>query len=224
VLKKLRLAKAEDVYADVGRGALRAHEVLQAVYPELKPELKRKRPSYVEPNGKGVSIAGLTEGIGYRLGGCCHPIPGDRIIGLMVPGEGVIIHTVDCDVLDRHQDSMADWVDVRWKDHLDALSVARIVVRLKNAPGALAALANVIGQNGANISNLKISARNPLYFEFHVDVEVRDAAHLENLIRALKVDAAVEAVERVRGLDTDGQGSAIPREIQAALPFEHAKH
>jgi GTP pyrophosphokinase len=224
VLKKLRLAKAEDVYADVGRGALRAHEVLQAVYPELKPELKRKRPSYVEPNGKGVSIAGLTEGIGYRLGGCCHPIPGDRIIGLMVPGEGVIIHTVDCDVLDRHQDSMADWVDVRWKDHLDALSVARIVVRLKNAPGALAALATVIGQNGANISNLKISARNPLYFEFQVDVEVRDAAHLENLIRALKVDASVEAVERVRGLDTDGQGSTIPREIQAALPFEHAKH
>jgi len=224
VLKKLRLAKAEDVYADVGRGALRADEVLQAVYPQLKRDPKRKRPSYIAPNSKGVSIAGLTEGIGYRLGSCCHPIPGDRIIGLMVPGEGVVIHTIDCDVLDRHQDSMADWIDVRWKEHVDALSVARIMVRLKNSPGALATLANVIGQNGANISNLKITSRNPLYFEFQVDVEVGDAAHLENLIRALKVDSAVEAVERYRGLDTDNHAVSTSSEFQAALPLERAKH
>src|SRR6476646_456088 len=206
VLRKLRLSKAEDVYADIGRGALRADEVLQAVYPELKRDLKRKR-AYLEPNSDGVSIGGLTEGIGYRLGACCHPIPGDRIIGLMVPGEGCVIHTADCDVLDRHQDSMADWIDVRWKDHGGALSVARIMVRLKNSTGALATLANVISNNGANISNLKITSRNPLYFEVQVDVEVRDAAHLENLLRALKVDLAVEAVERVRGLDTDDQGN-----------------
>ena len=224
VLKKLRLAKADDVYADVGRGALRADEVLQSVYPQLKRDPKRKRPSYVAPNSKGVSIAGLTEGIGYRLGSCCHPIPGDRIIGLMVPSEGVVIHTIDCDVLDRHQDSMADWIDVRWKEHVDALSVARIIVRLKNTPGALATLANVIGQNGANISNLKITSRNPLFFEFQVDVEVGDAAHLENLIRALKVDSAVEAVERYRGLDTDNQAARATSELQGALPLERAKH
>ncbi|HXJ00264.1 MAG TPA: bifunctional (p)ppGpp synthetase/guanosine-3',5'-bis(diphosphate) 3'-pyrophosphohydrolase [Micropepsaceae bacterium] len=225
VLRKLRLSKAEDVYADVGRGALRADEVLEAVYPELKRDPKRKRASYLEPNSGSVSIGGLTEGIGYRLGGCCHPIPGDRIIGLMVPGEGCVIHTIDCDVLDRYQDSMADWIDVRWKDHGDTLSVARIVVRLKNSTGALATLANVISHNGANISNLKITSRNPLYFEFQVDVEVRDAAHLENLIRALKVDLAVEAVERVRGLDTDYSSEAhVPAETQGLLPFEHARH
>jgi len=224
VLKKLRLPKPEDVYADVGRGALRADEVLAAVYPQLKRDPKRKRPSYIEPNSKGVSIAGLTEGIGYRLGACCHPIPGDRIIGLMVPGEGVVIHTIDCEVLDRHQDSMADWIDVRWKDHVGALSVARITVRLKNETGALATLANVIGQNGANISNLKITSRNPLYFEFQVDVEVSDAAHLENLIRALKVDSTVEAVERSRGLDTDNQAASGNLEGQGLLPFERAKH
>ena len=101
-------------------------------------------------------------------------------------------------------------------------------MRVKNTTGALATLANVIGQNSANISNLKISNRNPLYFEFQVDVEVRDAAHLENLIRALKVDSAVEAVERVRGLDTDDQGSAQLQahlEAQGVLPLEHqTKH
>ena len=207
VLKKLRLSRADDVYADVGRGALRADEVLQAVYPELKRDPKRKRPAYLGPSS-AVSIASLTEGIGYRLGGCCHPIPGDRIIGLMVPGEGCVIHTVDCEVLDRHQDSMADWIDVRWKDLAGALAVARIVVRLKNAPGALATLANIIGQNGANISNLKISNRNPLYFEFQVDVEVRDAGHLENLIRALKADP------KLSGIDVVGYVSHVQGELK----------
>ena len=233
VLKKLRHAKAEDVYADIGRGALRADEVVEAVYPELKrDEQHMRRPSLYDRPGvnggsspRSVSIAGLTEGIGYRLGACCHPIPGDRIIGLMVPGEGVVIHTIDCEVVDRHQDSMADWIDVRWRDHVagSALSVARIQVRLKNVSGALAALANVIGQNGGNISNLKITSRNPLYFEFQVDVEVRDAQHLENIIRALKVDSTVEAVERTRGLNTDDQLETSDI-AQPELPFRANVH
>jgi len=207
VVKKLRHSKNDDIYADVGRGALRAHEVLEAVYPEIKQKTRAaRRPArYDGPaNGRAVSIAGLTEGIGYKLGACCHPIPGDRIIGIMVPDQGVVVHTLDCEVVDRHQDSMADWIDVKWKDHaLDVLSVARVLVRVKNAPGALGSVANVIGQNGANISNLKVSARNPLYFEFQVDIEVRDAAHLENLLRALRVQASVEVVERVRGLNSE---------------------
>jgi GTP pyrophosphokinase len=179
VLRKLRLSKPEDVYADVGRGALRADEVLQAVYPELKADPKRRRAAYFQPNSTSVSIAGLTEGIGYRLGGCCHPIPGDRIIGLMVPGSGCVIHTVDCEVLDRHQDSMADWLDVRWKDHDGAFSVARIMVRVKNDRRA-GIDRQCLGQNRANISNLKISNRNPL-ISSSKSMSVRDAAHPEEL-------------------------------------------
>jgi len=216
VLKKLRLSKPDDVYADVGRGALRADEVLEAVYPELKRKVARRSPAAaaVKSRVRPVSIAGMTEGIGYRLGGCCHPIPGDRIVGLMVPGEGVIIHTVDCEVLDRHQDSMIDWIDVRWRDQGEdgVFSVARVMVRVKNAAGSLASIANVISRNGANISNLKITSRNPLFFELQIDLEVRDTQHLEHIVRALKVDAVVEMVERVRGLDTDNQGAPVHAE------------
>ncbi len=206
VVKKLRHSKPDDIYADVGRGALRAHEVLEAVFPSPNHKAKRQPARYSQPGtgGRAVSIAGLTEGIGYKLGACCHPIPGDRIIGIMVPDQGVVVHTLDCEVVDRHQDSMADWIDVNWRDHAaDTLSVARILVRVKNAPGALGSVANTIGQNGANISNLKIASRNPLYFEFQIDIEVTDAAHLENLLRTLRVQANIEAVERVRGLNTE---------------------
>ena len=212
VLNKLCLKKPDDVYANIGRGALRADEVLEAVYPELKrgPEQNRYGGALGLAGDRPVSIEGLTEGIAYRLGGCCHPIPGDRIIGLMVPGEGVVVHSVDCEVLDRHQDSMIDWMDVRWRDRREdsAFSIARVGVRVENTAGSLALIANIISRNGANISNLKITNRNPLYFELQIDLEVRDTQHLEHIIRALKVDSAVELVERSRGLDTDDQDGA----------------
>jgi hypothetical protein len=157
---------------------------------------------------KAISIQGLTEGISYHLGQCCHPLPGDRIVGLMVPGEGVVIHTIDCEELERAQSSMADWLDVRWDTNAaqSDLSVARILIRAKNAPGSLAALATVIGNNGGNIFNLKIANRSALTFEFLVDVEVRDVAHLQNILGALRVNAAVESVERLRGPQTGPEG------------------
>jgi GTP pyrophosphokinase len=149
---------------------------------------------------KPISIRGLTEGISYRLGECCHPLPGDRIVGLMIPGEGAVIHTIDCAELEEAQASMDDWLDVRWDVHSGEAgnAVARVRVRVKNAPGSLAVLASVIGNNGGNISNLKVSSRNPLYFEFLIDIEVRDLAHLQNILGALRVNAAVESVDRVR--------------------------
>jgi len=90
---------------------------------------------------------------------------------------------------------------VRWDVHSAESGnfVARVRVRVKNSPGSLAVLASVIGSNGGNIFNLKVASRNPLFFEFLIDIEVRDVAHLQNILGALRVNAAVESVDRVRG-------------------------
>jgi GTP pyrophosphokinase len=207
VAKKVGVAKPEEVYAQVGRGALRADDVLKAIYPEIKRKTGRTQDG---KERKAISIRGLTEGISYRLGECCHPIPGDRIVGLMVPGEGAVIHTIDCDEVERAQSSMADWMDVKWGTYAaeSGAFVARVLVRVKNEPGSLATLATVIGNNGGNISNLKVASRSPLLFEFMVDIEVRDAAHLQNIIGALRVSAAVESVDRVRGPQEPGKERA----------------
>ncbi|HKQ46398.1 MAG TPA: bifunctional (p)ppGpp synthetase/guanosine-3',5'-bis(diphosphate) 3'-pyrophosphohydrolase [Rhizomicrobium sp.] len=202
VAKILRLSKAEDVYADVGRGALRGDEVLQAVFPELKragKTAKKTVPGEVKP----ISIRGLTRGISYTLGQCCHPLPGDRIVGLNSPGGGLVIHTIDCAELDKAHD-MNNWLDVGWGQGASdmGLSVARIQVRVKNEPGSLAKAMAAIAANGGNIFNMKVTDRNPLYFEFIVDVEVRDVAHLQNILGALRVSDAVESVDRVREAET----------------------
>jgi GTP diphosphokinase / guanosine-3',5'-bis(diphosphate) 3'-diphosphatase len=196
VAKKLRHGRPEDVYADVGRAALRANDVLFAVFPELrKSEHAKPAP---RRDGKAISIKGLTEGISYRLGQCCHPLPGDRIVGVRKPGEGVVIHTIDCSELEKAQ--MADWLDVQWGQQAAeiGLSLARVAVRVKNVPGALGGVMTVIGNNGGNIFNMKVTDRNSLFFEFQVDIEVRDVAHLQNILGALRVNAVVESVDRVR--------------------------
>ena len=203
VARKLRLSKPEDVYAELGRGALRAQEVVEAVFPEIKRDPERHKLAQFSQPGehKTISIRGLTEGISYKLGSCCHPLPGDRIVGIMVPGQGAIIHTIDCGELEKAQSAMADWLDVSWGKYAADLgpSIARISVRVENAPGSLAAVMTVISNNGGNIFNLKVLGRNPLFFDFTVDIEVRDVAHLQNIIGALRVNAAVESVDRVRG-------------------------
>jgi GTP pyrophosphokinase len=118
-----------------------------------------------------------------------------------MPGEGVVIHTIDCAELERAQDRMDDWMDVSWGRHAAEAgpSLARVVVRVKNVPGSLGAVMTVIGNNGGNIFNMKVTDRNPLFFEFQVDIEVRDLAHLQNILGALRVNAVVESVDRVRG-------------------------
>src|ERR1041385_6535507 len=104
---------------------------------------------------------------------------------------------------------MEAWLDVSWGPHAaeSGANVARVLVRVKNEPGSLAAVATVIGNNGGNISNLKVASRNPLFFEFLVDIEVRDVAHLQNIIGALRVNSAVESVDRVRGPAEDYEGA-----------------
>ncbi len=122
-----------------------------------------------------------------------------------------MIHTIDCGELEKAQAAMADWLDVTWGKQAAELgtSVARVLVRVKNAPGSLAAVMTAISNNGGNIFNLKVTSRNPLFFEFTVDIEVRDVAHLQNILGALRVTAAVESVDRVRGPqepEDEGQG------------------
>jgi len=201
--KKLGVSKVEDVYAQIGQGTLRAREVLEAVFPELKLDPEKRKQAIMEvplDKPKRISIRGLTQGVAYKLGTCCHPLPGDRIVGLMTPGQGATIHTIDCAELEKAQSTMDEWLDVAWGSHAAEMgpSVARLKVRVKNAAGSLGAAMTTIGNAGGNIFNMKTINRNPLFFEFQVDIVVRDVVHLQNIVGALRVSEVVESVDRVR--------------------------
>ncbi len=210
-LKRLKRDAPEDVYLAVGEGELLPEVVLEAVYPGIEleetPEGRRARLRKKAPEKRdsetpaALPIKGLIPGLAVHLGKCCHPLPGDRIVGIMSAGEGVMVHTIDCETLEQYQDAPERWLDLAWQAASDDghVPVGRLDVLLQHAPGALGALSSIVAGNGGNISNLKITTRNPLYFEILLDIEVEDVKHLTQIMAALRASALVEAVERARG-------------------------
>jgi GTP pyrophosphokinase len=198
-LKRLKLPKVEDVYANLGLGVLKGPELLDAVFPGKKRHEPRAKEKL---NGNSfVPIKGLLPGLAYEIANCCHPLPGDRIVGIMTPGKGVTIHTIDCERLEKLHNEPESWLDVGWEAHASDSqnSVGRIIVDLKNEPGALAQLCLSIAKGSGNISNMRITERNPAFFQFIVDIEVNDAKHLTNIMSTLRAAPVIASVERVRG-------------------------
>jgi len=215
VLKKLKQETVADLAATVGKGMLSARDVLVAVYPGAREELERKKePSSTarrgraatkpsarakDANGNAVPIRGLIPGMAVHFAHCCHPLPGDRIVGIVTTGKGVTVHTIDCETLSSFQDTPERWVDIAWESEGEAQQyTGRLHVVVINEPGSLGALSTVIGKTNGNISNLKITNRKLDFFEMLIDVEVVDAKHLTNIIAALRAMPAISSVERAR--------------------------
>ena len=148
-----------------------------------------------------MPIKGLIPGMAMHFARCCHPIPGDRIVGIVTTGKGVTIHTIDCETLEQFADTPERWLDVSWGDESDATEnhVGRLTLTITNEPGALGTLSTVIGKNGGNITNLKITNRSPDFWDMLLDVYISDTTHLNNIIAALRATPTVVEVERARG-------------------------
>jgi len=210
VLRGFKCHNPDDLYAMIGDGQLIDHDVFRAIFPGVahvdapKPaDAPRGRGRAKGPksaNG-GVPIKGLIPGMAIHFAGCCHPLPGDRIVGISAAGRGVTIHTIDCDTLSQFTDQTDRWVDVSWESDAEGagLTIGRIALVVANEPGSLGALSTVIAKNEGNITNLKIVNRTPQFWEMVIDVEVRNVKHLTNVIAALRATPAINAAERARG-------------------------
>jgi GTP pyrophosphokinase len=130
----------------------------------------------------------------FKLAECCHPVPGDRIVGLRRTGEGVEVHAIDCLSLANGID--ADWIDLQWDARTDG-ATGRIRAVLYNRPGTLADMAGVFAVNKANVVNLQMTQRDDPFHTYEVDLEVRDLAHLTRIVSALRASDAVAQAERI---------------------------
>ena len=209
VLRTFKCQNADDLYAMIGEGQLVERDVFSAIFPGIK--LANAQNGAVAPRGRGrpraksanagVPIKGLIPGVAIHFAGCCHPLPGDRIVGIVAAGRGVTIHTIDCDTLSQFTDQNERWVDVSWESDAEGsgLTIGRIALVVANEPGSLGALSTVIAKNEGNITNLKIVNRTQQFWEMVIDVEVRNVKHLTNVIAALRATPAINSVERARG-------------------------
>jgi GTP pyrophosphokinase len=205
VLRQFNCDSVEDLCAAVGSGNHTGREVVHAVFPP-KPDARAAKVVPLAParnrkaSENAVPIRGLIPGMAVHYAGCCHPLPGDRIVGIVTTGKGVTIHTIDCDTLESFAEMPERWLDVAWNPaEGDHAHVGRISVTIGNEPGSLGSLTTVIGKHGGNIINLKITNRSQDFFEILVDIEVQDVRHLTNIIAALRATPVINSVERARG-------------------------
>ncbi len=209
IVQQMRVEEVDDIFANIGSGHFIAKDVFKAIFPAHKTEQpsanKENDPEKIayarRPDGKPMPIKGLIPGMAVHFARCCHPLPGDRIVGIVTTGKGVTIHTIDCETLETFADTPERWIDVSWGEGPDSpeAHVGRLEVTITNEAGALAALTTVIGKNGGNITNLKITNRTTDFWDMLLDVYVHDTRHLSNIIAALRATPQIASVDRARG-------------------------
>ena len=211
-LRALKQPGLDELYVAVGMGNLGGKDVVTAAYPELRstsrahhmalPLLPRGNRAPTRPSD--MPVTGLVAGMSVHYAGCCHPLPGDRIVGIVSTGKGVTLHTRECQTLESFAATPERFIDVDWD--LAALSggkagllTGRVSVIAANEPGVLANLANAIAKQEGSVTNLRVVNRQRDFFEVLADVEVRDVRHLGTVIAGLRAASGVTQVERARG-------------------------
>ncbi len=188
-LKRLKLTDEATLMQAVARRTVTDAQVMEALMPGSTADMRAVTLSQRE----AISIRGLTAGVAFDLATCCHPVPGDRIVGLRRAEEAIVVHTIDCKSLADGQD--ADWVDLAWGDGSDG-GTARVTVVVNNEPGSLAAIAGIFAGHKANIVNLRLEARDTSFHTYVADIEVHGLSHLTKIVATLRAAEAVIQADR----------------------------
>ena len=227
-LGRLSQKTAEDVMAAVGRGELSSVDVVRAVFPEEKPQEPPKRRREVKRTEEGWFGLGKVMGLKFRWpgsGGRGRPegsggipirglrgdlpvnfaeggaVPGDRIVGILTPGQGITIYPIHANALKAFDEEPERWIDITWDIDEDNSQrfPAKIAVTAMNEPGSLAQVASVIGEADGNIENIKMTNRVPDYTEMLIDLEVWDLQHLNEILVGLRAKDVVSSAARAEG-------------------------
>jgi (p)ppGpp synthase/HD superfamily hydrolase len=222
-LPRLARASIEDVMAAVGRSELKASDVARAMYPDYKEEraaamavkpksesgwfglkkltsVKFKVPG-IAAVGSAIPIRGINGDLPVSFAPDGGAVPGDRIVGILTPGEGITIYPIQSHALSEFEDKPERWLDVRWDEEASTPRrfPARIAVQSVNEPGSFAQIAQVIAEHDGNIDNIRMTRRAPDFTDVLIDLEVYDLKHLTDIIAQLRAKAVVAKAERVNG-------------------------
>ncbi|MES5487083.1 bifunctional (p)ppGpp synthetase/guanosine-3',5'-bis(diphosphate) 3'-pyrophosphohydrolase [Bradyrhizobium sp. INPA03-11B] len=214
-LPRLARTSIEEVMASVGRGEIKASDVARAMYPDYKEErlvrygakkglaakLKTQTPPHPARATSVIPVRGINSDLPVKFAPNGGAVPGDRIVGIVTPGEGITIYPIQSPALKDFEEEPERWLDVRWDidETMPQRFPARILVHNVNEPGSLAQIATVIAEHDGNIDNIHMSRQSPDFTELTIDLEVYDLKHLLAIIAQLRAKAVVAKVERVNG-------------------------
>jgi GTP pyrophosphokinase len=139
----------------------------------------------VESNTASLVIAG-TEGMVVSYARCCHPIPGDEVMGYLSSGRGIVIHRTRCGNLSVFRKQPEKWISVSWEKEIDRDFNSQIHVETLNKPGVLAEVAATIGDAGSNIEQVSVLGRHEDCSVLAFLIQVKDRIHLAQIMRGVK--------------------------------------
>ncbi|AKM11723.1 RelA/SpoT family protein [Croceicoccus naphthovorans] len=190
-LKRLDLDDDTALMLAIGSAKLTEKDVMEALVPGSAAELPDD--SFWQAPARSVRLRGLPKNAEFTLSECCHPVPGDRIVGVK-DGRRIEVHTIDCLTLGEQDDRR--WIDLSWDPRSDG-ATGLLRVMLYNRLGTLSEMTGVFAANHANITQLSLNSRDDLFGTYEVGIEVRDLAHLTRMISALRASDAVAQADRV---------------------------
>src|SRR5882672_106645 len=194
LLKENSAKTRQQVLADLGLGK------------QLAIVIARQLLSIAEPKGSkteqlpGSLIIRGSEGMALQFAKCCHPIPGDPIIGFLRKGHGLVIHTHDCPVARKTRGDPEKWLDVEWATDTKKLFTVNIKMVVSNHRGVLAKVAAVIAETGSNIDNVSLEpGDSSAYTIIHFTLQVSNRLHLAQIMRGLRRVPEVIRIWRLKG-------------------------
>ena len=192
LLKETGAKSKQEVLAEIGLGKQLAIVVARKLLPP---------GSEAKPAGSaGPVIIRGSEGMALQFAKCCHPIPGDPIIGFIKTGRGMMIHTHDCPVVAKTRKDPEKWLDVEWAPDTRKLFSVNIKLVVSNQTGVLAKVAAEIAEHGSNIENVSLEpGDSSAYTIIHFTLQVSNRLHLAHIMRGLRRLPEVIRINRLKG-------------------------
>jgi GTP diphosphokinase / guanosine-3',5'-bis(diphosphate) 3'-diphosphatase len=191
-LAEHRLRRLEDLLAEVALGNRMPQQVAQALthgHGELLP-------STPGPTAEKIRITGTERGV-LSFANCCHPIPGDDIMGFLSSGKGIVVHRLECPNVGEYRKSPERWVPIAWDRDVLGDYKAGLRVEVENKPGVLAQVAAAIAEAQSNIDNVEYRERDLRVAVMHFSIEVKHRKHLADVIRRIRRLGVVHGVQRL---------------------------
>lgn len=204
ILKKFSSNTTADLVAHVGEGTYTPKQILEAVFPGLKTKFSKVVKSFTQKKKKkkeespdSMPIRGISPGIVIHYGKCCHPLPGDRIVGIITTGKGIMIHNVSCHTLQRYADEPERWMDLAWNDKTDHSDLTgRIKLIAVNDSKTIPTLMELFARHNAVATNLRILNRSAGFIDMIIDLELQSLEQLYDIMSALRALPSVNSVVR----------------------------
>ena len=149
-----------------------------------------------------IPVRGVNQNLPLTIDASTGAVPGERIVGILKPGEGITVYPIFSAALQQFDDEPDLWIDLAWdEDSATSLYPARLRVVLHNEVGALGQLTQTVADGGANIENLQMTDRARDFYNIDLTVEVEDVRHLKQIMNELARKPLISTVVRATGSD-----------------------